>query len=351
MQQKNKAFRIWTAVVAASLLAFPLAGACTQPTYEANASQTQTVIVSGQPFGIKLFTDGVVVVGTADIPSSGGAVNPARQADIQIGDLITAVNDTPISSNNAIAQAVEQSGGKAVSLTLQRSGKTIQAKLQPVASAGGWRAGLWVRDSAAGVGTLTFYDPQTGMFGGLGHGVTDPDTTDLVPFGSGDIVPVSIHGYQKGTSGTPGELRGYFTSDTPVGTLMANVGEGVYGSMQMDPGGKRMAVCPAEQVKPGKAQVLCTIDGTEPETYDAEIVLVDTRSTQSRNLVLRITDQRLLDKTGGIVQGMSGSPILQNGQLVGAITHVFVNDPTRGYGILAAHMLSTETQLAQKRAG
>lgn len=351
MKKLKFALKFISAAAVAGVLVFPVAGAQAQPAYEADASQTQSVVVSGRPFGIQLFTDGVVVVGTADVTTSTGAINPARRADIRIGDIITEMNGEPIGSNSAVAEAVEKSEGKPIRFTLRRGGETRQAKLQPVAGDGGWLAGLWVRDSAAGVGTLTFYDPQTGMFGGLGHGVTDPDTSTLVPFGSGDIVPVAIHGYQKGVCGAPGELRGYFTSDTAVGTLLANVGEGVYGAMHSKPEGNLVSVCPANQVRPGAVQILCTIDGTEPQAYNGVIELVDMRCAQGRNLILRITDPRLLQKTGGIVQGMSGSPVLQGGRLAGAVTHVFVNDPTRGYGILAANMVSNETHLAQKQAG
>ncbi|MDD3262166.1 MAG: SpoIVB peptidase S55 domain-containing protein, partial [Oscillospiraceae bacterium] len=215
-----------------------------------------------------------------------------------------------------------------------------------VQSAGGWRAGLWVRDSAAGVGTLTFYDPQTKTFAGLGHGITDPDTHTIMPFGCGDIVPVTVSGVRSGTPGSPGELEGYFTSDSPIGTLYANSERGVFGKMKQAPSGKAVPLCPASEVKSGPVQILCTIDGGAPKAYSAEIELLNIRGTQNKNMILHVTDEALLSKTGGIVQGMSGSPVLQQGRLVGAVTHVFVNDPTRGYGILAENMLKGESASA-----
>lgn len=347
---KRRAGRFLTAVLCC-VLALPLAGVVERPAeVPAAAQQMPQVLVSGQPFGLKLFTDGVVVVGTAQVTTQAGLLDPAGEAGIQVGDVIEAVDGTEVSSNSEIAACIEHSGGAALSLSVRRGEQALSLSLTPVASGGVWRAGLWVRDSAAGVGTLTFYDPQTGGFAGLGHGVTDPDTGALVPLGEGDIVPVTVHGFQKGVSGTPGELHGYFSSDTPLGDLLANTAQGVYGTAAAPLSGTQMEVCPAADVHTGPVQILCTLEGSEPAFYDARIDLVDLYSAESRNLVLRITDEKLLKEAGGILQGMSGSPIVQDGRLVGAVTHVFVSDPKRGYGILAAYMVKNEMALTHPAA-
>ena len=205
-----------------------------------------------------------------------------------------------------------------------------------------YRCGIWVRDSSAGIGTVTFYDPSTGVFGGLGHAVCDVDTGGVMPLAEGQVVPVSIHGVQKGEAGTPGELQGSFLTTLSCGELRKNTETGVYGVLNRNPAAGREAIpiCLRQEVKEGPVQILTTISGTEPALYDAVIEKVSLGDhTPTKNLILRITDPELLSKTGGIVQGMSGSPILQDGKLAGAVTHVFVNDPTRGYGIFAENML------------
>lgn len=347
----NKWERSAAVAAVAALLAFSLGGGKWQQPAprQASASSTRMLLPCGTPFGIKLFTNGVVVVGTADLESADSLVNPAKRAGLCMGDIIDSVNGKAVRSNDEVAKHIANSGGKAVRFAVRRNGQALQLLLQPVRSGGVWRAGLWVRDSAAGVGTLTFYDPETGCYAGLGHGVTDQDTGELMPLGSGDIVPVTISGLQKGAIGVPGELHGYFAADAPLGTLLSNCDRGVYGKLANAPKGQAIPLCPAQAVQPGPVEILCTIDGAAPRRYQAEIELLDKRLQQSRNMVLRVTDPVLLAKTGGIVQGMSGSPILQNGRLVGAVTHVLINDPTRGYGILAQQMVENELQIAAKK--
>ncbi|WOC33552.1 MULTISPECIES: SpoIVB peptidase [Caproicibacterium] len=338
------------AFLLAVLLGGVTAGAAEPTVKSVSTGEARMVVPCGTPFGIKIFTNGVVVVGTADLETGAGVVNPAREADIRTGDIIVSVDGKAITSNEQLSHTILSCSGRSLTLGVVRNGQKLLAKLSPVQSTGCYRAGLWVRDSAAGVGTLTYYDPQNGTFAGLGHGITDPDTNELIPFGCGDVVPVTISGIQKGVQGVPGELQGYFDSDIPAGTLYANSLQGVFGTLNHAPQGRAVPVCPAEQVKTGPAEILCTIDGKTPKTYQAEIELLNTRVSQSKNMILHVTDTQLIQKTGGIVQGMSGSPILQNGKLVGAVTHVFVNDPTRGYGILADHMLTGAAEAAQKAA-
>ena len=299
------------------------------------------VVPCGTPFGIKMYTDGVVIVGLADIQTSYGPVNPAADAGMKIGDIITQVDGKEVKTNSEVAQAVENCGGKSLKLSIRRDSENVTVELKPVRSEtdGLYKAGLWVRDSTAGIGTLTYYNPSTKSFAGLGHGICDSDTGELMPLLSGDIVPVTINGVTKGLKGKPGELRGYFTDDNAIGNLVANVPTGVYGYLQSVPNTKPVKIAMKQDVKPGKVKILTTIQGQTPKYYDAEIERIDYRDqVQSKNMILHITDASLLTQTGGIVQGMSGSPIIQNGKLVGAVTHVFVNDPTRGYGVFAENM-------------
>jgi len=310
----------------------------------------ETLLVPcGTPFGIKMFTNGVVVVGVADIKTSSGTVNPAAVAGLKVGDIITAVDGKTVNTNAEIINAVSGSGGKSLVFTVSREGKSFTTAVQPAQSEvdSVYRAGVWLRDNTAGIGTLTFYNPVTKGFGGLGHGVCDTDTNELMPLLDGDIVPVTISGITKGEKGNPGELRGYFTSDNAMGTLDANVPAGVYGVLKTAPKGDAMEVAMKQEIKAGPVKILSTIDGGKPQYFTAEIEKIDYRENlQSKNMVLHITDEKLLNATGGIVQGMSGSPIIQNNKIIGAVTHVFVNDPTRGYGIFAENMLSVSQSIS-----
>lgn len=304
------------------------------------------VLPGGSPFGIKMFTDGVMVVGMTDIVNDGISCNPAKEAGLHLGDVITKIDGKRVSTNEDVASIVEKSSGSSLSMQVKREGEPpFEATLSPIFSedAGSYRAGMWVRDSSAGIGTMTFIDPESGYFAGLGHGVCDIDTGSLMPLSSGEAVEVVITGITKGTSGNPGELRGAFSESRPMGILLKNDPTGIYG--QINPAAMNwgdaapVPVAMRQEVKAGKAIVRTTIDGSEPEEYEISIERINfSESNPTRNMVIRVTDPRLISRTGGIVQGMSGSPIIQNGKLVGAVTHVFVNDPARGYGIFAENM-------------
>lgn len=315
------------------------------------------VIPCGTPFGVKIFTDGVVVVGMTDVNTSNGTCNPAKDAGLKIGDVILSIGGQRVNTNEEVARCVNNCAGSPLSVSVRRSNMNFETEIVPVKSDtdNGYKAGLWVRDSSAGIGTLTFYNEESGMFAGLGHGICDVDTGELMPLLNGDIVSASINGVVKGVKGTPGELRGYFSSQQANGTLLANVNTGVYGTMEQSPvSHEAIPVAMKQQVTPGKAQILTTIEGQTPQYYDIEIESVNyAEHTPTKNMVIHITDPKLLEATGGIVQGMSGSPIIQNGMLVGAVTHVFVNDPERGYGIFAENMeavSSTIREMQQKKA-
>lgn len=305
------------------------------------------VTPGGQPFGLRIFTDGVVVTGVGSVPIDGGTAYPAKKAGIKQGDIIKKINGTSVTSNADITQLVEGCGGKELEVEFTRNGKDKTVSLLPVRQSadGKYRIGLWVRDSSAGVGTVTFVDNTTGLFAGLGHAICDVDTGDTMPLRTGDILGATIRGCVKGTSGTPGELCGVFSTGV-IGELYINGDKGVYGILnETDKKAERIPVALSDEVKVGKAQIISTVNGTKPDYYDIEITKIYKSGDEEKNMVIKVTDEDLLEKTGGIVQGMSGSPIIQDGMLVGAVTHVFVNDPKQGYAIFAEQMIDTATTL------
>ncbi|MBQ9859674.1 MAG: SpoIVB peptidase [Clostridia bacterium] len=316
-----------------------------------SVAEPHSVMVCGIPFGIKLYTDGVLVVGMSDVETAAGGVNPAAAAGVCVGDTILAINGEEVTTSRDVTRLVNACGGKAVTLHLRRDGVEFDATFTPARPAGesGYRMGMWVRDSTAGVGTLTFYDPQSGAFAGLGHAMCDADTGKVMTLSEGEIVPARIFGVHKSVAGAPGELNGCFEAGS-LGELYVNGSQGLYGLLTATPQGwQTLPVAARQQVKVGTAQVLTTLDGTTPQLYDIEILQIKYGGLNAtRHMVIRVTDSRLLTLAGGIVQGMSGSPIIQNGKLVGAVTHVLVDDPTRGYAIFAENMLETAQSVADE---
>lgn len=324
-----------------------LAGVVPVKTVSLHKTEKQYLVPCGTPFGLKMMASGVLVVGLSPVETASGVLCPAQAAGLQKGDLISCVNGESLSSFQQLADAVSAAGGQPIELTVVRDSAELSLSVTPVQSlSGAFQCGIWGRDSSAGIGTVTFYDPATGAFGGLGHGVCDTDTGSLMPLGSGEIVPAAILDVIPGTAGSPGELRGSFTGFSS-GVLLENTSSGVFGLLRAAPvRSTPVEVCPRQEVVTGPAQILCTLSGSEPSVYDIEIEKVSyTDGTEAKNMVIRVTDPDLLAVTGGIVQGMSGSPILQNGRLVGAVTHVFVNDPQRGYGIFAENMTEELVQM------
>ncbi|MBP1548116.1 MAG: SpoIVB peptidase [Oscillospiraceae bacterium] len=309
------------------------------------------VVPCGTPFGIKLMTEGVLVVELTGFESDGSVESPARQAGISEGDVIVSISGKPVSSNNDVSRIISASKGKTLGVELVREGENRIVFLRPELSDADdtYHAGMWVRDSSAGIGTVTFYDPSTGMFAGLGHPVCDSDTGELLTMSSGEAAEVLISGIKKSSPGNPGELVGMFASDKPSGKLVLNCENGIYGYMDSCPTVQSaVPVAMKQEIKTGPAEIYATVNGMTAERYSVEIEKIDLRSGEDgRNMVVRVTDERLLEKAGGIVQGMSGSPIIQNGKLVGAVTHVFVRDPERGYAIFADTMLEQAACAAQ----
>ena len=311
-----------------------------------NVTKRRYVGLGGDVFGIKLYTKGVIVVSIDSVTTASGSKDPGISAGLKCGDIITHIDGNAALSSQQMTEAIEQSKGKNLRLSVERNGEKLDLTLKPEKSVnGGYKAGIWVRDSSAGIGTITFYDDNAGIFAGLGHGVCDVDTGKIMPLSNGEAVRARVNGFYKSSAGNPGELCGVF-SDIALGGLRVNCETGVYGELLQPSGAKTLPVALESEVKLGAAQMITTIDESGPQYYDVEITKIYPSSDlSSRNMIIKVTDPELLEKTGGIVQGMSGSPLVQNSMLVGAVTHVFVNDPTQGYGIFASRMLATQETL------
>ena len=316
-------------------------------TVRAVSTPRRTVQVCGTPFGVKLFSDGALVVAFSDRYTALGSENPAKAAGLRLGDLIVSAGGREVRSNDDLTAAIRAADGRPLPVVYRRGGAQYTAELVPVKDEqGDYKAGVWVRDSGAGIGTMSFIDPAHGTFAGLGHSISDADTGADLTLLSGEIVPVTITGCIRGAAGSPGELRGEFSA-APAGTVLANDTAGVYGQYSGSQTGHSMPVANLQEVTPGDAELWTTVQGTTAQPYKVKIERVTmTGSDPNRNLLIRVTDARLLEATGGIVQGMSGSPIVQNGQLAAVLTHVLVNDPTSGYAIFAATMLEKADAVA-----
>lgn len=310
------------------------------------ASSAQTVIPMGRAVGIKLFSDGVLVVGLSEIPTEAGKAAPAKDCGLKEGDIITHINNEEVDTIEQVQTLLQDLEGDQMSIRCMRGEKQLQMTAQAAkcSSDGTYKLGAWIRDSMAGIGTMTYYDPQSGTFGALGHGINDVDTALLMPLQSGGIMEASVTDVKKGVKGAPGELHGSFQAGPDAGTLWANTDGGVFGTLSdqtLAEGLTPVEVAKPSEIQIGPATILSSIAGENVEEYTVEITkvyLADDGDT--RDLMLTVTDPRLLESTGGIVQGMSGSPILQNGKIIGAVTHVLVNDPTTGYGIFLENMLN-----------
>ena len=309
-------------------------------------SAGKSVIPGGKSIGVTLCTDGVMVVNVAELEAADGSrQSPAAAAGIKPGDLIKSFNGHPVCGVDDLTDAVSDSGGAKSSITLSRDGKAVETLIYPVASHddGNLKIGVWVKDAASGIGTLTFYDPETHVFAALGHGICDSETGRVIPSSGGNILSSTIVSVKKGKRGAPGELKGVFTENRSVlGKIAKNNGCGIFGKASDDfsAGGEPVPIASKSKVRTGAAYILANVEGNRVESYKIEILRVMPQASPNpKGMVLKITDSALLEKTGGIVQGMSGCPIIQDGKLVGAVTHVFVNDPTRGYGIFAEWML------------
>ncbi|MCD8189371.1 MAG: SpoIVB peptidase [Clostridiales bacterium] len=296
----------------------------------------------GKTVGIKLFSHGVMVVGLEEIATAQGSYSPAKESGLKVGDIITQLDGQQVDTIEEVEEILRQQSGETLSVTALRSGRRMEvtAEAAPCLADGSYKLGAWVRDSMAGIGTVTWYDPATGRFCALGHGINDVDTSLLMPLKTGSIMSATVTSAVVGSSGHPGQLHGTFDLTRDLGSLTENTDCGVFGQLNEAIEGEALPVAQRSQVSTGAAAIHCNVDGDEVREYCVEILrLYPAAASETRNLLIQVTDPDLLEATGGIVQGMSGSPILQDGRLVGAVTHVLVNDPTRGYGILAETML------------
>ncbi|HIZ22020.1 MAG TPA: SpoIVB peptidase [Candidatus Blautia faecigallinarum] len=308
-------------------------------------AKSSNVLVSGSSVGIYMETQGVLIIDTGEILSqSGTAQEPAKNL-VKPGDYIVAFNDQEISTKKELMDDLKTLDGEEVVLDIKRGEETIPVSVTPVKDTQGeYKLGIWVRDDTQGIGTLTFVDSE-GRYGALGHGISDVDTGELLSIKDGALYQAQILGIQKGSDGYPGELSGliHYDSSNIIGSISLNTKNGIYGTFNGNIGEnielRQMPVGYKQEITTGPAGVLCSIDG-KVEEYTAEITRIDmNHEDTNKSFVIHITDQRLLEATGGIVQGMSGTPVVQNGKFIGAITHVFVQDSTSGYGIFAETML------------
>ena len=305
-------------------------------------TERRYVHVGGELVGLRLQTRGVTVVGTQAFETPEGIADPAAEAGIRAGDVLLSVDGETVDTNAALCEVIGRSEGRSVKVVLERDGKELTCLMTPrrTAATGAYKGGVWIRDSTAGIGTLTFSDGTTGRLATLGHPVYDGDADTPMAVRSGEIYTASVVSVKKGKAGAAGEIAGRI-GETKLGTVDENGDEGVYGDLTYTQDAAELTpVAHADEAHVGPAQMLCTVTGGEKKTYDVEIERVNA-GNPDRNMTVRVTDTGLLAATGGIVQGMSGAPILQDGKLVGAVTHVFVSDPRTGYAIFAERMLQT----------
>ena len=313
-------------------------------TIKVHTVEKQEVLVSGSPVGIYMETKGVLVIDSGEITDREGIRRTPAEHIIQSGDYICEIDGKVLTGKRQLMQLVRENQGEPMELQVIRHQETIKLELTPVETEdGSYKLGIWVRDNIQGIGTLTYVEPN-GTFGALGHGISDADTGERLEISDGDLYRADILSIRKGTAGTPGELRGVinYREENRIGTICGNSQYGIRG--QMEPGKytesmKKIPTGLKQEIQTGKAEIRCDI-GDGIREYQCEILEIDSNARDTNKcFVLRITDDDLLSRTGGIVQGMSGSPVLQNGKLIGAITHVFVNDPTKGYGIFIENMM------------
>lgn len=292
-------------------------------------ASAERLIPGGNTIGLSLQTDGVAIVEfSGTLP---------KQAGLRQGDVITEINGRAVSDARQVGAAVEGSNGAPLTLGILRDGEQKTVTLSPLQTADGWRLGVYVRDSLNGIGTVTYYDPDTGCFGALGHGVNDGAT--LLPLRSGSVLTSEVAAVSKGTAGTPGALQGVITGRGQCGEILKNTPQGIFGTITPT-GGEPVETAKNREIHPGSATIRANVRGRQVEEFAVEIRAVYPGDSGDRNLLIKVTDPTLLSLTGGIVQGMSGSPIMQDGKLIGAVTHVLIDDPTEGYGIFIDNMLA-----------
>lgn len=316
-------------------------------TIQANIIPKTKVIPLGNLVGLKLYTKGVLIVGVSEIKGEDNKIyKPYEEAGISQGDSIIEINDEPVNTTNELIACVSKCKGNSIKVKYIDDGETYNTTIRPVkTSSNTYKIGLWVRDAAAGVGTLTFYDPATNSCAALGHGIQDVDTGELVDISSGEFTSTDIIDIEKGEKDNPGKIEGTIEDSKKIGEIYSNTNFGIYGASTNKSelnitNTQEVEVASRNEIKTGKASIICTLENDIKKEYEVEIEKIYINNNENnKSMVIKVTDEELLEKTGGIIQGMSGSPILQNGKLVGALTHVLVSDPTKGYGVFADIML------------
>lgn len=328
--------------ISLKLLGIPL------KSYNIEVVDRKELIPGGNAVGIRMNTRGALVVAVTDIIDvDGNRTSPSRDSGIRVGDSIIEIEGEKINSSQEVVEILNKLKDQELSMKILRNNEEKDISLRPVKSLqdNAYRIGVWVRDKTSGIGTMTYYDQDNNTFGALGHGISDMDTKELLSVEDGLIMNAKISDVEQGKKGSPGEIKGvFYSTDKIIGNIDKNIDYGVYGSLDEDymPDSNEMIpIGFKEEVELGKAEILTTLDGENIEKYEIEIVKLERQSSpEQKSIIIKITDEELLNKTGGIVQGMSGSPIIQNGKLIGAVTHVFVNDPTKGYGLYIEWMLN-----------
>jgi len=303
----------------------------------------KTVILGGMPFGVSFQTGELKIGGFDEIETENGILSPAKDAGLMENDIIKMIDGKEVTCAHDVTVAVKGGNGASVRFGILRGKEELSVEVEPVLSkeTGEWRLGIWLEDSTAGLGTVTYIEKDTGRFGGLGHGILKSDTGELCDFSKGVVSEVTVSGVIKGKEGEPGELKGDFHSEK-LGVVNKNTQRGVFGYITVLPEGfeaREIELMPKGQVKNGGATILSTVDGEGVCEYSVEITCLEDSGEKNKNFLITVSDTSLIEKTGGIVRGMSGSPVVQDGKLVGAVTHVLVSDPCRGYGIFIDNMM------------
>jgi stage IV sporulation protein B len=322
------------------------------------ASPEIRLVPGGQSIGILLQTNGAMVVGFSPVITSGGnAAFPARDAGVHVGDMIFAINGRPVCSDDEVREIITDSSQnrQEMEISLKRKDETYLAQIQPqyCVETDSMRIGLFIRDNAGGIGTLTFYDPQSSVYGALGHVISDSYINAPLDIRQGKILPARVEDVKKGSRGAPGEKVGVFAGKKDYGNVTQNEACGIYGTLTDSPRNPlydSLPIAYAHQIQVGKASILTVISQQEIQEFEIMIDRILPGKDDGKNMIMRIVDPVLLSVAGGIVQGMSGSPIIQNNRIVGAVTHVFVSDPTRGYGVFIENMLMESGVLPSKTA-
>lgn len=347
----KSAFKKGGLIFAGLLLTIILVGQLTEAPQNDAASvdvvSERILVPGGHSVGVRMDVKGVLIVGLEEIETADGErINPGIKAGLQIGDMILEINGTKVYKASEVQEVVNEIRGD-VNLKVKRKEDTLNIRLTPVLAKedGLYKLGVWVKDKTAGIGTLTYYDPVSQSFGALGHAIVDPETGSVLSVDKGQLLQAQVQSIQEGEVGTPGEIRGvFYEAESPLGGLEKNTSYGIFGNayhpIENTLYDKPLVVGTQDQVEKGKAYILTTLDDNKLQRFEIEIERIDHQKEPSdKGMIIQVTDERLLEKSGGIVQGMSGSPIIQNDRIIGAVTHVFVNNPQKGYGIFIEWML------------